>query len=405
MESHVSPLSAQLCPRAAFTLSSVCQQVFPSRRHLVVSREMGGWEDYKHAIAMVGLQLGYAAVALVTRAAMLRGMSPRILVVYRQAIATLAVAPVAFLSRRKSGGPSMGIRSFTLIFLASLIGIAINQNIYYEGLYLATSSTASAMANLVPAITFVMAAIVGLEKVNIRSLRSIGKIAGTVICVTGAIFMALLRGPKLLNAQALPAKSLIGVEGEHWLLGCLFLFGSACCWSVWLILQVPASAAYPDHVSLSAWMCFFGALQSAAITLFLEPDPEAWTLHSSFELVCCLFVGIFGSGLSFFVQAWCIAQRGPLFSAMFNPLCTVIVTILAAPLLQEEIYMGSLIGAVGVIGGLYIVLWGKAGDYHQVLNKETDPESLNGQISTTNISPIQQPLLSDKSTNTIENNA
>ncbi|KAL4277810.1 hypothetical protein GQ457_03G045180 [Hibiscus cannabinus] len=401
---------------------------------------MGGWEDYKHAIAMVGLQLGYAAVALVTRAAMLRGMSPRILVVYRQAIATLAVAPVAFLSRSVSFCLSsmllcmmfcnnnssplstqeeiwgtfngnkelyfdiLGLAYWVYIFIFVLSfgptwhRIAINQNIYYEGLYLATSSTASAMANLVPAITFVMAAIVGFEKVNIRSLRSIGKIAGTVICVTGAIFMALLRGPKLLNAQALPAKSLIGVgaEGEHWLLGCLFLFGSACCWSVWLILQVPASASYPDHVSLSAWMCFFGTLQSAAITLFLEPDPKAWTLHSSFEL------GIFGSGLSFYVQAWCIAQRGPLFSAMFNPLCTVIVTILAAPLLQEEIYMGSLIGAVGVIGGLYIVLWGKAGDYQQVLNKETDPESLNG---LTNSSPIQQPLLSDKSINTNENNS
>ncbi|KAE8665324.1 WAT1-related protein [Hibiscus syriacus] len=350
---------------------------------------MGGCGDYKHAMAMVGLQMGYAAVALLTRAAMLQGMSPRVLVVYRQAFATLAVAPVAYLSRRKSGGPSMGLRSFSLIFLASLIGIAINQNIYYEGLYLATSATASAMANLVPAITFVMASLVGLEKVNIRSLRSIGKIVGTLICVTGAIFMALLKGQKLLSAEALPDKSLFGADGgEHWLLGCLFLFGSACCWSIWLILQVPASASYPDHVSLSAWMCFFGALQSAVVTLFLEPDIETWTLHSSFELVCCLVVGIFGSGLSFFVQAWCIAQRGPLFSAMFNPLCTVIVTILAAPLLREEIYTGSLIGAVGVIGGLYIVLWGKAEDY-QV--KETDP--------------IEEPLLSDESTNTTENNA
>ncbi|KAE8682712.1 hypothetical protein F3Y22_tig00111238pilonHSYRG00439 [Hibiscus syriacus] len=99
---------------------------------------MGVWGDYKHAMAMVGLQMGYAAVALVTRAAMLQGMSPRVLVVYRQAVATLAVAPVAYLCR-----------------------IAINQNIYYEGLYLATSATASAMANLVPAITFVMASIVG----------------------------------------------------------------------------------------------------------------------------------------------------------------------------------------------------------------------------------------------------
>ncbi|KAE8665321.1 WAT1-related protein [Hibiscus syriacus] len=334
---------------------------------------MGGCGDYKHAMAMVGLQMGYAAVALLTRAAMLQGMSPRVLVVYRQAVATLAVAPVAYLSRRKSGGPSMGLRSFSLIFLASLIGIAINQNIYYEGLYLATSATASAMANLVPAIT----------------LLWLPLSVGTLICVTGAIFMALLKGPKLLSAEALPEKSLFGADGgEHWLLGCLFLFGSACCWSIWLILQVPASASYPDHVSLSAWMCFFGALQSAVVTLFLEPDIETWTLHSSFELVCCLVVGIFGSGLSFFVQAWCIAQRGPLFSAMFNPLCTVIVTILAAPLLHEEIYTGSLIGAVGVIGGLYIVLWGKAEDF-QV--KETDP--------------IEEPLLSDESTNTNENNA
>ena len=60
---------------------------------------MGGWEDYKPAMAMVGLQFGYAGVALVTRVAMLQGMSPRVLVVYRQAVATLAVAPIAYLSR------------------------------------------------------------------------------------------------------------------------------------------------------------------------------------------------------------------------------------------------------------------------------------------------------------------
>ncbi|KAK6235966.1 hypothetical protein SCA6_011303 [Theobroma cacao] len=383
---------------------------------------MGGWEDYKPAMAMVGLQICYAGVALATRAALLQGMSPRVLVVYRQAVATLAVAPIAYVSRRISGGSSMGLRSFSLMFLASLIGVTINQNIYYEGLYLATSSMASAMANLVPAITFLMASIVGyeiaqnkLEKVNIRSLRSIAKIVGTVICVAGAIFMALLRGPKLLNAQSLPAKSIFGSEGEHWLLGCLFLFGSASCWSLWLILQVPTSASYPDLVSLSSWMCFFGTLQSAAVTLFLEPDLEAWTLHSNIELFCCLLAGILGSGISFFVQAWCIAQRGPLFSAMFNPLCTVIVTISAALLLHEEIYLGSLIGAVGVIGGLYVVLWGKAKDL-QVINRKTDPESQNDQKSSTRKTilidwslqtssklDLEEPLLCEKATNTNEN--
>ncbi|OMO61054.1 Drug/metabolite transporter [Corchorus capsularis] len=349
---------------------------------------MGGWEDNKPVMAMVGVQLCYAGATLFTKAAILQGLSPRVLVVYRQALATLAVAPIAYISR-----------------------VTINQNMYYEGLDLATSSIASAMPNLVPAITFLLASIFGLEKVNVLSLRSIAKIVGTIICVSGAIFMALFKGPKLLNSQIQPAgKSLIiEWEGENLLLGCVFLLGSACCWSIWLILQVPASASYPDHVSLSAWMCFIGTLQSAAVTLFLEPDIEAWTLHSSFELFSCLFVGILGSGLSFFLQAWCIAQRGPLFSAMFNPLCTVIVTILAALFLHEEIYMGSLIGAVGIIGGLYIVLWGKAEDL-QVIRNQTDTESQNDQISTsmkTNLIDesnlqtsykidLEEPLLSDR---------
>lgn len=46
--------------------------------------------------------------------------------------------------------------------------------------------------------------------------------------------------------------------------------------------------------------------------------------------------GIIGFGLNYFLQAWCISRRGPL----FNPLCTVIVAILAPLSLHEELYIG-----------------------------------------------------------------
>ncbi|XP_028113928.1 probable beta-1,3-galactosyltransferase 2 isoform X2 [Camellia sinensis] len=123
---------------------------------------MGGLDDYMPALAMFGLQVGYALLTLSTTAALLQGMSPRIFVVYRQAIATLAIAPLAYFTRRKTSRSCLGLKSFSLIFLASLVGVTINQNIYFEGLYMASSSMGSAMGNLVPAITFVIASFIGI---------------------------------------------------------------------------------------------------------------------------------------------------------------------------------------------------------------------------------------------------
>lgn len=77
-----------------------------------------------------------------------------------------------------------------------------------------------------------------MEKVNIRSFRSSAKIIGTIVCVGGAISMALLKGPKLLDMELLPSKSFFGAGGDNWLLGCLSLFGSSCFWSFWVIMQV-----------------------------------------------------------------------------------------------------------------------------------------------------------------------
>lgn len=176
--------------------------------------------------------------------------------------------------------------------------------------------------------------------------------------------MALLKGPKLLNVHLPSANSLLlqslGLVDDTWLLGCLFLLASSFCWSLWLILQVPINASYPNHISLSAWMCFLATLQSGVVALFLEREPQAWNLSSGLELATCFFTGIFGSAIQFFVQSWCISRRGPLFSALFNPLCTVITTVLASIFLHEEIYVGNILGSVAVIIGLYVVLWGKA---------------------------------------------
>lgn len=144
------------------------------------------------------------------------------------------------------------------------------------------------------------------------------------MCVTGAATMALIKGQKLLNAQLPSSHSLLlNSTGSDniWLLGCLCLFGSSCCWSFWLIIQVhidllsvakdvsrvyyvvlvmkfikikqvPVTRNYPDHLSLSAWMCFIATIQSAVVTMFTDPDLEAWKVTSYLQLGSLLYAVI-----------------------------------------------------------------------------------------------------------------
>ncbi|KAJ8441907.1 hypothetical protein Cgig2_014376 [Carnegiea gigantea] len=366
---------------------------------------MEGWVDrYLPAAGMVSMQFVYATLALMNRAALLKGMSPWVFIFYRQTIATLVISPFAYFIRGALMWSKMGMKSFLLILVTAFIGVVLNQAAYFEGLYMASSSIASAASNLTPAVTFLIAAFMGLEQVNIKTMTSLAKIGGTAICVGGALSMALLRGPKLLNTQLQPLNSWLlqslGLNDQTWLLGCLCLFAGSCCWSLWLILQVSVIAHYPDHLCLSAWMCFVSMLQAGLIAFFLEPDSRAWNLSSGLELSACMVSGILGSGIQFFVQSWCISRRGPFYSAMFTPLCTVITTVLACIFLHEEVYIGSLLGAVAVIIGLYVVLWGKSQEMKEKLEPvlvvstdEITDEKMSSEVD------LEQSLLMDHSNN------
>lgn len=55
-------------------------------------------EKYKPVMALVILQFATAGVALFTKAAFMEGLNPTVYVVYRQAIATLFIFPISFVS-------------------------------------------------------------------------------------------------------------------------------------------------------------------------------------------------------------------------------------------------------------------------------------------------------------------
>ncbi|XP_010448038.1 PREDICTED: WAT1-related protein At4g28040-like isoform X3 [Camelina sativa] len=314
---------------------------------------------YKAVLALVFLQFTSAGVALFTKAAFTEGLTPTVFVVYRQAIATVFICPISFISAwKKENKPCLGVRGYWWVALTAVIGVTVNQNAYFKGLDLSSSSMACAMTNLIPAVTFIISVIVGYESIKRSSMKSVAKVIGTGVCVGGAMTMTFLRGPKLLNA-------LLNKDSNTWLLGCIFLVISTFAWSLWLIFQIPIASHCPDHLYTCSWICFMATIFSFVVALALgNTHLSPWKLDSSLKLSCCIYSGI-QLAVTFFLQAWVVSQKGPLFSALFNPLSAIITTFFGALYLQEKTYLGSLLGALAIFIGLYVVLWGKSEDYEE----------------------------------------
>ncbi|XP_010940523.1 protein WALLS ARE THIN 1 [Elaeis guineensis] len=320
-------------------------------------------------VAMLALQFGYAGFHVVSRAALNMGISKVVFPVYRNIIALILLVPFAYFLEKKDR-PAMTLSFLVQFFLLALCGITANQGFYLLGLDNTSPTFASAIQNSVPAITFLMAVLLRIEKVRIDRKDGIAKVAGTLACVAGASVITLYKGPTIfsqshaLNQPSLrspPAMLWLGdAEGKNWTLGCVYLIGHCLSWSGWLVLQAPVLKKYPARLSVTSYTCFFGVIQFLVIAAFIERDSEAWIFHSGTELFTILYAGFIASGVAFAVQIWCIDRGGPVFVAVYQPVQTLVVAIMASIALGEQFYLGGIIGAILIIAGLYLVLWGKS---------------------------------------------
>lgn len=350
-------------------------------------------------VAMLALQFGYAGFHVVSRAALNMGISKIVFPVYRNIIALLLLLPFAYFLEKKER-PRLTLSFVVQFFLLALVGITANQGFYLLGLENTSPTFASAIQNSVPAITFLMAAILRIEKVRVDRKDGLAKVIGTVLCVAGASVITLYKGPTiyspvppLQNSTVVTPLllSLGDAKGKNWTLGCIFLIGHCLSWSAWLVLQAPVLKKYPARLSVTSYTCFFGVIQFLIIAAFLESDSQAWLIHSGGELFTVFYAGVVASGIAFAVQIWCIDRGGPVFVAVYQPVQTLVVAIMASVALGEEFYLGGIIGAVLIITGLYLVLWGKS-EEKKFLTKEKAAIQSTPEPRATR-SSITQPLL------------
>ncbi|KAJ4952754.1 hypothetical protein NE237_029586 [Protea cynaroides] len=323
-------------------------------------------ESHKPYLAMLAIQFAYAGMALFSKASMDRGMNPYIFVAYRQAFASLALAPLAFFLERNKA-PPLSYILLCKIFLVSLCGLTLSLNLYYTALNYTSATIAVASTNTIPAITFIMAVFMRMESVSLKQQYGVAKVLGTVTCVSGALIVALYKGPSLKFLNWCPSvhkefshSSVINSSHKmEWVKGSLIMLSANTAWSLWLILQGPIIKMYPSKLRLTTLQCAFSCIQSAILAVSLDRNPSSWKLGWDVHLLSVAYCGIIVTGLTYWLQVWCIEKKGPVFIALFTPLALLITAIFSAFMWKDTLHWGSVGGAMLLVGGLYSVLWGK----------------------------------------------
>ncbi|RWR72298.1 Drug/metabolite transporter [Cinnamomum micranthum f. kanehirae] len=333
---------------------------------------------FKPHLLMVFAQLGYTFLYFITEASFNHGMNPHVYVTYRHFVSGLAMLPFAYVLERNTR-PKLTLRLLMEIFVLSILGVSLTLNMYFASLNYTSPTFLSSVVNTIASLTFVMAVMLRLERLDVRNPHGIAKVVGTLVSLAGVTAMALYKGPVVKNLWG----ALIHLNGkakihEDWFKGSILTIASCITWSIWYIMQAVTLKRYPAQLSLTTWMSFVGGAQSAVFSALVAHEPKEWIVGFNIDLWSILYSGVVCSGLIIFIQLWCTEEKGPVFVTMFNPLGTLFVAFLAYFVFGERLYTGSILGGAIVIMGLYLVLWGKEGDNADPI-KSKEPSSVDSQ--------------------------
>ncbi|ONI35928.1 hypothetical protein PRUPE_1G561300, partial [Prunus persica] len=332
-------------------------------------------EGLKPVMMMLLVQAAYTGMNIFYKMATEVGMNLTVLVVYKNMFSAALMVPVALIIEWKSR-PKLTLVILFQAFISGLLGhemtkfnvkvalvdclyiyfkATISQNFYVQSLALTSTTSATAITKLVPAITFVIAICFRLERLALGTHAGRAKVVGTLVGIGGTMVFTFYKGKEIaiwskhVNLLHKYTQQNSHVASSHrntgsQLLGSLLALGSSTSFALWLVFQAKMSKTYPSQCHYSN-------------TALMGRDWSQWKLGWDIKLLTAVYAGVVTTGLVFTVIAWCVQMRGPLFVSIFNPLCLLLVALSGSLLLHEKLYLGSILGGMLIVCGLYMVLW------------------------------------------------
>ncbi|WZZ74239.1 hypothetical protein YC2023_085609 [Brassica napus] len=297
--------------------------------------------------AMLASETGIVGLNTLFKAATSKGLNSYSFLGYSYLLASLLLLPSHLFSNRSRSLPPL---SFSILCKIGLLGLVGSTYVItsYIGVKYSNPTLASAISNITPALTFILAfsklvnplcqlssfmqppplsQLQKMEKVRFKERSSVAKVMGTILSLVGAFVVVLYHGPRVFIVSSAPNLNFhqlspsLSSSNSDWIIGGCLL-----------------------------------------------------TIRDIFVSVSFILQGIF-TPVYYVIHSWTVRYKGPLYLAIFKPLSILIAVIMSAIFLGDSLYLGCLIGGVLITIGFYAVMWGKANEEKTRLLLLTEKEN------------------------------
>ncbi|KAJ0254073.1 WAT1-related protein [Hirschfeldia incana] len=280
--------------------------------------------------AMLASETGIVGLNTLFKVATSKGLNSYSFLGYSYLLASLLLLPSHLFSNSRS--TSLPPLSFSILCKIGLLGLIGSTYVItsYIGVKYSNPTLASAISNITPALTFILAVIFRMEKVRIKERSSVAKVMGTILSLVGAFVVVLYHGPRVFIVSSPPYLKFpqltpsLASSNSDWIIGGCLLTIRDIFVSVSFILQAHIMSEYPAAFTVSFFYTLLVSIITSSAGLVVERNnPSVWIIRFDITLICILAMGIF-TPVYYVIHSWTVRYKGPLYLAIFKPLSILI---------------------------------------------------------------------------------
>ncbi|XBI54534.1 hypothetical protein VPH35_036542 [Triticum aestivum] len=257
---------------------------------------MGGAGGAKAYGAVVLIRVMYSGMHIMSKIALDQGMNPFVFVFYRHTTAALVLIPIAFALERQKTKP-VTLKIAGKMFVHALYGVTACGVLFNLGLNYASATSSSALYNVQPVVTFILAVIIGMESMKLKKLHGNLKVAGILCCVAGVTVLAFYEGPmfrsfnhhRLFQHGSSSSSSGAGTYSKNqWVFGIFLMTLSNILAGLWTVLQGPLIEDTSKLMNTTLQISC-ASVQAFVVAVAAERDFSKWKIGWNISLAAIIY--------------------------------------------------------------------------------------------------------------------